>query len=140
MTENQENPQPEEEGQNTPDKGDEQSKAHVEAHDLKELPGAALMELAGRLFLREAKELSGEMEALLKRDIAKVILDMSHVDYMNSSAIASLANCAAGAKGYGGNVVLMALTPTIRNVLETLGLLGLFLTADTQEEAIKALS
>ena len=135
MTETQDNSEPEEAGQDNED-----SRKRVIAHALDELPGAALMELAGRLFLREAKELTAEMEALLKHDIAKVILDMSHVEYMNSSAIASLATCAAGAKGYGGNVVLMALTPTIRNVLDTLGLLGLFLTADTQEEAIKALS
>jgi anti-sigma B factor antagonist len=136
----QENPQPEEESREAPEHAQEESVARVKASDIAELPRGALMELAGRLYLREAKELSGEMEALLKRDISKVIIDMSHVEYMNSSAIASLANCAAGAKGYGGNIVLMSLTPTIRNVLETLGLLGLFLTAETQEDAVKALS
>ncbi len=124
----------------SPGQGDEEDEARIGARALKELPAGALVELAGRLYLREAKELSAEMESLLKRNIAKVIFDMSRVEYMNSSAIASLANCAAGAKGCGGNVVLMALTPTVRNVLETLGLIGLFITADSLDDAVKALS
>jgi anti-anti-sigma factor len=128
------------EGQGVPGEDAGESEARVEARALSEVRAGAVIELAGRLYLREAKDLSGQMESLLKRRISKVIFDMSRVEYMNSSAIASLANCAAGAKGYGGNVVLMALTPTIRKVLDTLGLLGLFLTAETKEEAVKALS
>lgn len=135
MTDTHENSQPEEAGE-----GAGEGEARVEARALDELRAGAIIELVGRLYLREAKELSGEMESLLKRRISRVIMDMSKVEYMNSSAIASLANCAAGAKGYGGNVVLMALTPTIRNVLDTLGLLGLFLTAETKDDAIKVLS
>jgi anti-anti-sigma factor len=119
---------------------EEKVEGRIDVFPLKKPPSTALIELKGYFYHKEAKELNEKMQALLNQRIAKVILDMSHVRYMNSTAIAALTNCAAATQGHSGKAVLVALNPTIEKVLKTLGLLGLFTTAHTVAEAVRILS
>jgi len=117
-----------------------EQETRVEIQKLPELPSAVIVTLGGYLEQKEARELADRVHLLLSQGTTKIVFDMSQVRYINSAAIAALANSAAALEGHGGKAVLLALSPTIQTVFETLGLLGIFETASTREEAVQALS
>lgn len=124
----------------SPPPGDPEPETRVEIEKLDQPARTAVVVLGGYLYLSEAKKLTEEVETLILTGVKNLIIEMQDVCYMNSSAIAALSNCAASVSGGGGRAILTALNPTIEKVLETLGLLGMFTTARSREEALEMLS
>jgi len=118
-----------------PDKGG--GKITVEESDS---PRAAVITLSGHFMLIESKALTEAIEALVLKGVKNIIFDLTNTSYMNSTAIGALANCAASTKGFGGDTVLFPTGATVMNVLDMLGLVGLFSTASSREEAIEKLA
>jgi anti-anti-sigma factor len=129
---------PEDAGQGTPVEGEQKPEASIE---IEKLGGsAAVISLGGYLHLKEATKITEAIESLALQGVKNIIFDMTNARYMNSSAIATLANGAASLKGFGGDAILVPLECTVMKVIETLGILGMFTTAATKEEAIAGLS
>ena len=131
---------PENELPGPPTASGDNTEAKLEVERLEKPASTAVLTLGGFLYLKKAKVLIKEVTALVRDGFTNIIFDMSDVKYMNSSAVAALANGAATVEGHGGKAVLVSLTPTIEKVLTTLGLIGMFLCLPTKEEAISALS
>jgi anti-anti-sigma factor len=129
-----------ESAQQLPPQSGQDAETRLEIERLDDPPSAAIILLAGYFYHKQAKQLTEKVEDLALQGIKNVIFDMTDLLYMNSSAIASLATCASFFKGRGGNTILMPRGATVMKVLETLGLLGMFTTTTTREEAIKAIS
>ena len=140
MSLTEENPAPNDSGQQPAGGGEEKHEAHLEVEELDSPPSSAIITLEGYFLHKEAKKLTEAIESLVLKGKKKIIFDLSNTKYMNSSAIAALANCAATTKGFGGDTVLVPVGSTVMNVLGTLGLLGMFTTASSREEAIDAIS
>ena len=114
--------------------------ARIGVEELASPPSTAIIKLEGYFYHKEANKLTEAIESLVLKGTKNIIFDLSNTNYMNSSAIGALANSAATTKGFGGDSILMPLGATVMSVLETLGLLGMFTTASTREEAIDLLS
>ena len=117
-----------------------QEDSGIQVERLDKPKGVALIKLDGYLQQKEAKQIIGKVDSLTVEGVNKVIFDMSNVKYMNSSAMGAFTNCATLLKAKDGTLVLMNMLSNIRLVFVTLGLLGLFETAKTREEAIKLIS
>lgn len=98
----------------------------------------AIITLSGYLQRPESKSILQTVDGLAAEGVTKVIFEMSSVRYANSSAIGAFVNAASTLKAKGGLVVLLKLPSNIEKVFETLGLLGLFTTANTKKAALKA--
>jgi len=112
----------------------------IEVERLESPDNAAVLKLGGYLQQKESKELVKHIDALSVEGVSSVILDMSNVKYINSSAMGAFTNCATLLKAKGGKLVLLSMVSNIRLVFATLGLLGLFEIAKTREDAIKLVS
>jgi anti-sigma B factor antagonist len=86
-------------------------------------PGITVVELSGRLALgRESQRIETIVDELGKSGSAKVVLDLTGVDYIDSAGIGLLALAAGKLKEAGGS---MALVASEGRVLQLLNLTGM---------------
>ncbi|MBI3871646.1 MAG: STAS domain-containing protein [candidate division Zixibacteria bacterium] len=99
--------------------------------------GVEVVEARGK-FLGGADtgELDERLYALLGRQDKKVVIDLAHADYMNSSGIAILIHHWKKFNDIGGNLKLANLTKNIEKILVISKLTTVFETYDTLDEAI----
>src|SRR4051794_27334594 len=72
-------------------------------------PGITVLEVTGRLALgRESQRIETMIEELSKRGSAKVVLDLTGVDYIDSAGIGMLALAAGKFKESGGSMAVVA--------------------------------
>ena len=77
------------------------------------------------------------LELFQKRGQEKVIVNMSGVQYVDSSGIASLVEGLQEARKRNGRFILVGLNDGPRHVLELTRLLNVFEIAQTEEEAVR---
>ncbi|HVT89937.1 MAG TPA: STAS domain-containing protein [Tepidisphaeraceae bacterium] len=75
--------------------------------------------------------------ALNKFRPKKVILDLSQVPYMDSSAVAVLVEALQKMRKAGGKICLVALQPRVKGLLEIARLDSIFIICNDEQEAIK---
>lgn len=80
------------------------------------------------------------LELMQKRDRARLVVQMSKVHHFSSSALGMLVELAAAAKKCKGKLVLCAVRPEIRKVFKITKLEKKFKFADTEKDAVAALS
>jgi anti-anti-sigma factor len=114
----------------------EEAASALKVLKLEKPEATAIIALHGFLQRKEAIAIMKTLSSLQDDGVLKVVFDMSEVEYANSSAISAFVNSASSLKAAGGYSVLLAMRPNVRNVFETLGLLGLFRIAATREEAL----
>jgi len=68
----------------------------------------------------------------------RVVLDMSHVPYMDSEGLEMLLALGRERRQAGGSLKLAALSETCREILDLTDLLGEFETFDTPENAVRS--
>jgi anti-sigma B factor antagonist len=84
-------------------------------------PGITVLELTGRLALgRESQRIESLVEELAKKGSAKVVLDLTGVEYIDSAGIGMLALAAGKLKEAGG--VMAVVAPEGGRVLQLLNL------------------
>jgi anti-sigma B factor antagonist len=72
-------------------------------------PQVAVVELGGRLTLGDACQLLiQKIEELLRADKARIVLEMTGVEFMDSAGLGTVVACYGKAKKAGGNLVLAA--------------------------------
>src|SRR5574343_93368 len=95
------------------------------------------LELSGELDYHSSPELREKLTELTSKQAPKILVDLSGVDYMDSSGIATFVEAFQKAKRYQGRLVLAALTPTVRGVFEIAKLDSIFEISATVAEAVK---
>jgi len=98
-----------------------------------------VLELSGELDYHSSPELREKLTELTVKQASKILVDLSGVDYMDSSGIATFVEAFQKAKRYQGRLVLAALTPTVRGVFEIAKLDSIFEITSTVEEGMKCL-
>ena len=104
-------------------------------------PKTAIVTVNGYVQTKEARQLQGTLAEVDKQEHKRVVLDFNDVAYASSAALGLLVTYTNRKKEEEGSdaVAIVGLAHSIRNVLETLGLLPLFLLCDTIEEAFEKL-
>ena len=105
---------------------------------LSEEDGIAVVRLCGRFDELAAREAEQVFHDLLDRAVHRVLVDLSGVDYVSSSALRVLLLLHRGLTRLGGVMKVCALTPFVAEVLETSNLSRVFDVFGSREAAVKS--
>lgn len=95
--------------------------------------------LAGEIDLYSAPKLKQEMAMLLESGIRQVIIDLSSVEYLDSTGLGVIIGGLRRIKEKNGSLSLVGLSPLIRRVIEITRLNDVFDIYNTESEAFKAM-
>ncbi len=98
----------------------------------KELP---IIALEGEVDVYTAPQLKQQMISLLEGGAREVVVDLSRVDYLDSTALGVLIGGLKRLREMDGNLALVCPSPRIRRVFEITGLDKIFDIYDTEDEA-----
>jgi len=99
-----------------------------------------VVELSGELDYHSSPELRGKLGELITKRSPRILVNLSGVDYMDSSGIATFVEAFQKTKRYQGRLVLAALTPSVRGVFEIAKLDSIFEITSSVSEAADRLN
>ncbi len=99
--------------------------------------GVIVLVLEGRIDTDGAVQLDQLLHRHLAAGHYKFALDMAEVQYINSSALRSLADVITETRARGGDLKLVALTPRVRRVLQIVGFDRYCTICDAMPEALE---
>lgn len=98
-----------------------------------------LLELKGRLvFYDGAAQLRARINDLVDQARLKFVLDLRHVTYIDSFGVGVVAAKYVSIRRKGGDLRLLCPSPRCREVLKVSGLLRIFRTFESEEEAVES--
>jgi len=99
-------------------------------------PGHAIVTVSGRLTLgREVEQLERVVADLLQKQEKKVVLDMTALDYLDSSGIGTVVSCLTQAKKSGGDLCLAGVNQRLQRMFKMTGVDSLVTIYPTVAEA-----
>lgn len=101
-----------------------------------ELP---IIELEGEVDVYTAPQLKQQMISLLESGAKELIVDLTKVDYLDSTALGVLIGGLKRMRERDGNMVLICPSPRIRRVFEITGLDKIFDIFNAQEDAMESM-
>ena len=94
--------------------------------------GVSVVTISGRLALGgETEKLDAAVSKLLAQNQTKVVLDITAVDYVDSSGIGMLVSCLTNVRKAGGELKVAGANPRIRRIFAMTGVEGLLPMFDT---------
>jgi anti-sigma B factor antagonist len=106
----------------------------VEAKQLES--GVAVITISGRLALGgETERLDAAVKGLLEKNVKKFVLDITTLDYADSSGIGMLVSCLTNVKKAGGELKLVGANPRIKRILNMTGVDSILSIYDTLAQA-----
>lgn len=102
--------------------------------DLEQLPAHWVLALHGDLDYGECASFRMNIDRILKSGPAATIVDLSDLEYLDSSGLGLLLSLSKEYGAQGGKLVLVT-NETVDNILSLTRLNGIFSTAPTLEEA-----
>jgi anti-anti-sigma factor len=98
--------------------------------------GIAVVTITGRLAMGgETERLDAAVKSLLQRDQKKFVLDITTLDYVDSSGIGMLVSCLTNVKKAGGELKLAGANPRIRRIFAMTGVDTMMPMFDTLVDA-----
>lgn len=97
-----------------------------------------VVRVAGRLDSTASPELEQSLGDALDRGARRMVIDFEGTDYISSAGLRVLLVVARRMEQRDGRLVLSALPPPVRQVFDLAGLLPLFSTASTLDDALAA--
>ena len=101
--------------------------------------GFPVIELEGEVDVYTAPQLKQQVIGVLESGAKELVVDLTKVDYLDSTALGVLIGGLKRMREVDGNMILVCPSPRIRRVFEITGLDKIFLIYNTQEEAQGAL-
>src|SRR5947207_3141232 len=99
---------------------------------------SVLAPIRGEIDLHNGPDLRGTLlELLTKHEPKRLVLNLSQVPYMDSSAIAVLVEALQKIRKSGGRIFLTDLQPRVKGLLEIARLDSIFVVAKDEAEALK---
>ena len=84
--------------------------------------GYAVVTVSGRLALGgETEKLNAAVNGLLQKEQKRFILEISALDYVDSSGVGMLVSCLTNVKKAGGELKLVGANPRIKRILSMTG-------------------
>jgi anti-sigma B factor antagonist len=96
----------------------------------------SLLDLSGRLTSFEASALRDAITRLLKQGRMHMVLNLSRLQYLDSSGIGELARNYVSVVKKGGQMKVVGLSPKVEEVLKTTQLYQVFPEFPSEEEAL----
>ena len=103
----------------------------------REMNGIYLLALKGRLVLgQESNGLRAMIYNLLASGSMRIVINLEHVNYVDSAGLGALIEMHRKTKAQGGGLKLCNLGPNLRQALEIARLLPIFETCPTETAAV----
>lgn len=102
--------------------------------------GVAIIEIAGELDLYTAPRLKETLLAALEGGALKVLVDMTGVHFIDSSALGVLIGGVKRLKPKGGSMALVSVDENVNWIFQITGLNSVFDIFATREDALKKLN
>lgn len=103
----------------------------------RESNGVTIVDLNGKITLGEGGlALRDEMKALVANGSKKILLNLTHVNYIDSSGLGELVSAYTAVKNAGGELKLLNLTTKVRDLLVITKLLTVFDVKDDESTAV----
>jgi anti-sigma B factor antagonist len=99
--------------------------------------GTAVIRLEGRLNMVSADGLRNGIESLVEEGIARVVVDLAEVSFMDSSGLGALIGGVKAARRAGGDLRIAAPPDQVRLVLRLTTLERILPPHDTVESAVR---
>lgn len=96
-----------------------------------------ICKLEGEITISNSPQLRQALDAIIKKNEKKVLVDFSRVSYIDSSGLATLIEMYQRLKKIGGHLRFSAMEQNVKNIFEVLKLYKLFEIFDTQDLALK---
>ena len=103
---------------------------------VEEKDGAVIISLAGEIDMKCSSELRAKFMKLFKSKPAVLIVDMTKVEFMDSSGLAILVETLKWCRLNDSQLKLVGMAQTVRSVFEISRLDSIFKIYDTIEEAL----
>jgi len=100
--------------------------------------GIGLVELSGEVDISTAPRFKEELEALIAEGHTDVVVDLSDVAFIDSTALGVLVGAVRRLHPHGGRMVVVAHTHAVTRPLTLTGLDRVFTVTATREEALAA--
>ena len=109
--------------------------------NFKDEPSFTVVQLTGDLNMFSAPELRTALVKHLEKGMARFVLDLTDLAFVDSSGIGILVSFVSMTKKTeGGKVILCGLNPQIRNIFEVTRLLSVFTVVDDLAAAREAMA
>ena len=103
----------------------------------REMNGIYLLALNGRLVLgQESSGLLTMIDNLLASGSARIVINLEHVNYVDSAGLGALIEAHRKTKAQGGRLKLSNIGPNFKQALEVARLLTIFETCPTEAAAV----
>jgi anti-sigma B factor antagonist len=107
--------------------------------EMKEVGDVIVMILKGKLMGGpETIEVHEQVKSLIDQDRKKVVIDLSHVAWMNSSGLGTMMGCLTSLKNAGGDLKLAGVTEKVKSLFMITKLITIFETYDSADQAAAA--
>jgi anti-sigma B factor antagonist len=106
----------------------------------KRLSGALVLQVAGRVTAEDAPTLSERLNLAIRESDARLVLELTAVDFMGSAGLAALIGAVKAARAQNGQLVLVVPEGIVRTLLHVSGLLDYVTHTDALEAAVERLS
>ena len=98
--------------------------------------GVGVITISGRLALGgETERLDAAIKGMLQKDVKTFVLDITGLDYVDSSGIGMLVSCLTNAKKAGGELKLVGANPRIKRIFSMTGVDSIMSMYGTMAEA-----
>ncbi|SRR6266487_1245642 len=97
-----------------------------------------VLALEGQIDLHVSPQVAASLAALIEQKPARLVVDLSAVNYIDSSGLAVLINGAQNVEMYNGRFMLAGVQDDVRSILEIAGLSHFFLVFPHVDAALAA--
>jgi anti-sigma B factor antagonist len=97
-----------------------------------------VLPLQGEIDLNASPALGSSLNTMIAQQPARLVVDLTQVDYIDSSGLAALIHGMQRVESYGGRFMLAGLKDEVRTLFETAGLGQVFLIFPHVDAALAA--
>ena len=102
---------------------------------VKTTDNCCVFNLKGRLDLTSSAQLKDKVQQNLEEGHKNILLDMSQVDFINSSGLGTLVSTLKVVRTHAGRIVLSSLAPYVQEIFEITQLSHIFEIFESESEA-----
>jgi anti-sigma B factor antagonist len=107
----------------------------------REVDGASVVTLDGRIVMgAEGNALCERLKSLISEGKKRIVLNMNHIEYVDSSGLGTLVSAHLNAKNHGASLKLSNLGRKFQEVLQLTKLVTVFEVCNTEASAIASFS
>jgi len=102
--------------------------------------GVVIIALSGKIMGGpEANQINDQINQFIDSGKKRIVIDLEHVEWMNSSGLGILINAVTTLKNNGGKLFLVNASDRIKNLLKITKLISVFNLEDSVDKAIEQL-